>query len=123
MAPSPPAWPIVSGAPPLEIREIGTCHRNFRGLDLEDVRFPEDDHIVIDRYPQALARLLSFYGNRADIGSQRIAAVLEYEQKWRGPNQKVGVLSKEDIREMAGEEGLQAFMKLVGNDARASPGK
>ena len=88
----------------------------FRGLDLKDVQLPEDDdHIVIRGYPEAITRLLGFFGNKPDLGSRQISIVLRHELKWLGARE-LGLFHKDDIREMAGEEGLEAFMKLIGND-------
>jgi uncharacterized protein YjbI with pentapeptide repeats len=86
----------------------------FRGLDLDTVRFPEDDeHIVVDDYPHALDRILASISGRTDVGAKRLKAVLSNERKWVGQNQRRGVLSKSDLREMAGEEGIDLVLKLV----------
>jgi hypothetical protein len=63
----------------------------FRGLDLDEVFFPEDDdHIVIDRYPETLDRLLAHFCGRSDMGSRRLATRFEHRKKWLGPHQRVG---------------------------------
>jgi uncharacterized protein YjbI with pentapeptide repeats len=92
----------------------------FRGLDLDDVSFPAgDDHIVVDNYPEVLERLLVCFGGRADLGSKRLTTRFDHEKVWLGPRQRVGVLNKQDLIEMAGEEGLQAVMKVIGAARRA----
>ena len=86
---------------------------SFRGIDLRHVRFSTENQIVLDRYPEALARLLGFFGSRTDLGSQQMTGTIEHDQKWLAPGQQVGIFGKDDIREMIGEDGLQTVMKLV----------
>ena len=87
----------------------------FRDVDLTDVRLPkDDDHVLIENYPDALKRLLSFYGDKADLGSRQMAIWFGHDRKWLGPNRKIGIIHKDTIRELVGEEGLQTFMKLIG---------
>jgi uncharacterized protein YjbI with pentapeptide repeats len=93
----------------------------FRGLDLDEVLFPEnEDHIVIDDYPQILDRLLAYFGERSDMGSRVLAVGFKHDKKWLGPCQKVGVLNKRDLVESAGEDGLDAVIKIIGS-ARREP--
>jgi uncharacterized protein YjbI with pentapeptide repeats len=114
--------------PPNEMKRVdlrqATLRRNeFRGLDPDDVLFPEDeDHIVIDDYPQSLDRLLAYFGGRPDMGSQRLASCFEHDKMWLGPRQKVGVLNKHDLLESGGEEGLEAVMKIIGTARRRPQG-
>jgi Pentapeptide repeats (9 copies) len=91
----------------------------FRGLDLDEVFFPQDeDHIVVKDYPQTLDRLLAYFGGRSDMGSQRLATRFEHEKQWLGPRQRVGVLSKHDLIASGGEEGLNTVMKIIGPAGR-----
>jgi uncharacterized protein YjbI with pentapeptide repeats len=93
----------------------------FKGLDLDEVLFPEDeDHIVVDGFPQALDRLLAHFGARSDLGSRMLTVGFEHDKKWLGPRQRVGVLNKHDLMESGGEKGLQAVMKIIG-PARRRP--
>jgi uncharacterized protein YjbI with pentapeptide repeats len=86
----------------------------FRGLDLKDVCFPTDnDHIVLDNFPESLDRLSNFFGERSDANSKRLAAVLAHKRKWVGPGQRRGVFNKMDLLQIAGEEALQYFLKIV----------
>jgi uncharacterized protein YjbI with pentapeptide repeats len=86
----------------------------FRGLDLDKVRFPEDeDHIVIDDYPGTLDRILAVLRGRTDTDSRVLAAGVAVERKWLSPNRKRGVLNKKDILEAGGEEGLKTVLQAL----------
>jgi len=91
----------------------------FRGLDLDEVFFPEDgDHIVIDSYPETLDRLLAHFCGRSDMGSRRLATRFEHRKKWLGPHQRVGVLNRIDLIESGGEEGLKIVLQIIGSARR-----
>jgi uncharacterized protein YjbI with pentapeptide repeats len=86
----------------------------FRGLDLDDVLFPADeDHLIVENYPGTLDRLLTYFRGRSDLGSRSLVRIFELDKKWLGSHQKVGVLNKHDLLEAAGEDGLQAVMKII----------
>jgi uncharacterized protein YjbI with pentapeptide repeats len=86
----------------------------FHGLDLDNVYFPEDDeHIVVQNFPEVIDRALKFFGARSDVGSKQIAAVLQNDKRWLGRHQKVGILNKADLREMAGEEGIRDMLAII----------
>ena len=79
----------------------------FRRLNLETVKFPEsDEHIVIDDFPRVLDGMLAALKQRNDDASKRLYSHLAFKKKWLGPNQKRGVLVKQDIRAASGQEGL-----------------
>ena len=79
---------IVERFPPNEMKRVDLRRAKlrgseFRGLDLDEVLFPEDeDHIVVEDYPQILDRLLAYFGERRDMGSQRLAARFEHKKQW-----------------------------------------
>jgi uncharacterized protein YjbI with pentapeptide repeats len=86
----------------------------FRGLDLHDVRFPEDaDHLILKNYPQTLDKLIQQLRYRTDIGSKKLAAYLGVYRKWVGQKQERGVLNKNDLREIGGEEALQMVLQTI----------
>jgi uncharacterized protein YjbI with pentapeptide repeats len=98
----------------VDLRRAKLRWSQFRGLDLNDVLFPSDeDHIVIKDFPEALDRLLAFFRGRSDLASRCLFGYFESDQKWLGSRQRVGVLSKHDLMEMAGEEGLRTVMKII----------
>jgi uncharacterized protein YjbI with pentapeptide repeats len=91
----------------------------FHGLDLDEVLLPTDeDHIVVESYPEALDRLLAFLCGRPDVASSALAAIFAHRKKWLGAKQRVGVLNKRDVVEAAGQEGLQAVMNVIGSARR-----
>jgi hypothetical protein len=110
--------------PPNEMRRVDLRRAKlrwsgFHGLDLDEVLLPTDeDHIVVENYPEALDRLLAFFCARPDVPSSALAAIFEHDKEWLGAKQRVGVLNKRDLIETAGEEGLQAVMKVIGSARR-----
>jgi fluoroquinolone resistance protein len=112
--------------PPNEMKRVGLRRAKLRGttfmgLDLDEVLFPEDeDHIVVDDFPQILDLLLAHFGRRSDIGSRVLVAGFKHDKKWLGPRQKVGVLNKHDLLESGGEDGLETVLKIIG-PARRRP--
>jgi uncharacterized protein YjbI with pentapeptide repeats len=105
----------------VDLRRAKLRWSEFRGLDLDEVFLPTDqDHIVVENYPEVLDRLLAFFCARPDVGSSALAAIFENHKMWLGAKQRVGVLNKRDLVETAGEEGLQAVMKVIGS-ARLTP--
>ena len=112
--------------PPNEMKRVDFTRAKlrwsqFHRLDLEEVLLPTDeDHIVVENFPEILDRLLAFFSTRPDVGSRALTAIFEHDKKWLGAKQRVGVLNKRDLMETAGEEGLQAVMKVIGY-ARRQP--
>jgi uncharacterized protein YjbI with pentapeptide repeats len=108
----------------VDFRKAKLRWSEFRGLDLDDVFFPEDDdHIIVTNFPETLDRLLAYFRGRADLGSRKLFGSFEMDQKWLGSRQKVGVFNKRDLIEMAGEEGLRAVMNIIESVRSASDGR
>jgi hypothetical protein len=89
----------------------------FRRLNLETVQFPQDEeHIVFESdFPRILEALYSVFQGRDDIPSRRLAATLGHELKWLGPKQRRGVLSKGDLLNSGGQEGLNEALRIIAN--------
>lgn len=105
----------------VDLRRAKLRGTTFMGLDLDEVWLPEDeDHIVIDDFPQTLDRLLAYFGSRSDVDSRVLAAGFKHDKKWLGPCQKVGVLNRHDLMESGGQEGVDTVMKIIG-PARRRP--
>jgi hypothetical protein len=86
----------------------------FRGLDMETVRFPADsDHLVVKDYPRTLVRLSQEFDGRTDIPSRRLANYFGMDRKWAGPKQSRGVFNKNDLLEIGGDEGLRRVLKVI----------
>jgi uncharacterized protein YjbI with pentapeptide repeats len=90
----------------VDFRRARFRYVEFRGLDMDDVQWPEDsDHVVVENYKVALDRMLEFVRHRSDTPAQVIASTLELDRKWAGPNQRRGVINKADLLE-AGDPAL-----------------
>jgi uncharacterized protein YjbI with pentapeptide repeats len=89
----------------------------FRRLSLETVRFPQDEeHIIVEKdFPHVLEALHSTFRDRDDIPSRRLTAILAHELKWLGPKQRRGVLSKGDLLNSGGQEGLNEALRIIAN--------
>jgi uncharacterized protein YjbI with pentapeptide repeats len=86
----------------------------FRDLELNTVHFPEDeDHIILDHYPRILDRLLERLTRRSDPISRRFIAYLTVTRKWAAPNQRRGILNRQDIIEIFGSEESDRFFELI----------
>jgi uncharacterized protein YjbI with pentapeptide repeats len=86
----------------------------FRGLDLDQVRFPADeDHIVMNDYPEVLGRLLNMVAGKTDTTSLKITAAAEHWRKWTGPRQKQGVLNQRDLQRWFGEDGMRIVREAI----------
>jgi uncharacterized protein YjbI with pentapeptide repeats len=109
----------ASALPPNEMLRVDFTRANlrsveFRGLDLSDVCFPMNpDHILLNAYPQSLDRLLQELRDRTEMGSKKLAAYLSVYRKWTGPKQSKGVLNKNDLLEIGGEDGLKVVLEMI----------
>jgi pentapeptide repeat protein len=86
----------------------------FRGLDLDHVRFPDDtQHIIIKNYVPTLDRMIEALRLEDDPGFNRIRGYLESCRKWAGPKQVQGVINVEDLKEIAGEEAVKRVLHMI----------
>ena len=87
----------------------------FRRLNLETVRFPEDqEHVVFERdFPSILDRLVTALKGKDDVPSRKLAAILGHKQKWLGSTQQRGVLSMKDIFSAGGQQGIDLVLKVA----------
>ena len=86
----------------------------FRLLDMDDVKWPEDDHhVIVKDYQRVLDRLLDILNTRTDLVSRKMAAIFANKRKWAGPNQIEGVISKYDLLYIGGEEAVIEFLRLL----------
>jgi len=89
----------------------------FRELDMDDVKWPEgDEHILLEDYRATLERALKVFRARPDTQSKAMAAIFEHKLKWAGPNQERGIVSKRDLIEVGGDEAVNEFLQLAGNE-------
>jgi hypothetical protein len=86
----------------------------FRSLDMETVRFPEDDeHFIVSDYLGTLDRLLETFKGRDDAASKRLTAVLGNKRKWAGAKQSRGFFNKNDPLESGSEDGLRRVLEII----------
>ncbi|MDE2205940.1 MAG: pentapeptide repeat-containing protein [Armatimonadetes bacterium] len=98
----------------VDLRKAKLRMCGFRKLNLDRVLFPEDDeHIILDQYPETVDRLLEQLAARTESGWLGVAGLLEWDQKCVGPRQRFGVWSKQDIVAEVGEDGLSEFLGWV----------
>lgn len=91
----------------------------FRGLDLDDVLLPQnDDNIIVCNYRETLDRIIRSCSSRTDLASRTLAAYLGVMRRWAGARQTRGVLSKEDIVEIGGQQALQELLVLLDEQAK-----
>ena len=103
----------------VDLRRAKLRWSEFRGLDLDEVSFPADeDHIVIEKFPETIDRLLEHFRGRSDLNSRKLVGRFELDKKWLGSRQRVGVLNKHDLVESVGEDGLRAVLQIIGSARR-----
>lgn len=86
----------------------------FRELDLDKVRFPEDeDHVILTNYPEALDRIIGYFKGKTDVSSRMLVADLGCLRKWVGPRQRQGVLNKKDLVEGLPPGGEEELIKKI----------
>jgi len=87
---------------------------SFRGLTLDRVEFPNDgEHLVIKNFSSALETVTDALQKQGDMLSKKLIALLEIRRKWSVPNQAQGVLNRQDIIEVVGQEGLERLENLL----------
>ena len=86
----------------------------FRGLDLGNVRFPEDnEHVILENYLTVLDRLIQAFGGQTDLASRKLATIFGMKRKWAGLKQQRGILNKNDLLEIGGEDGLRTVLEMI----------
>jgi fluoroquinolone resistance protein len=85
----------------------------FRGLSLARVRLPDDaEHVVIKNYTSALDGVIEVLRSQHDRESKTLLAYLASCRKWTAPDQFQGVLSIQDLKEIAGEDATERVLDL-----------
>lgn len=93
----------------------------FRGTSLDTAILPSgDDHIVIENLEEVLARLIPLVAAQQRVGWRSVRILLESMKKWAGAGQKRNVLSKSDIVEQVGPDGLSQFLQLLSKAVHGS---
>ncbi len=98
----------------VDFRKASLRHVEFRGLDMDGVRWPDDsEHILIQDYVAGLDRALAALRSRSDVGAKKLAASLAICRKWVGPHQRQGVLNKRDLDEAGGPGAAEEIARLT----------
>jgi DNA-directed RNA polymerase alpha subunit len=88
-------------------------HVSFRGLT-HRVQLPNDgEHLVIKNFSSTLETAINALQKQGDMLSKKLIALLEIRRKWSVPNQAQGVLNRQDIIEVVGQEGLERLENLL----------
>jgi uncharacterized protein YjbI with pentapeptide repeats len=70
----------------------------FRRLDLDRVRFPNDaDHIVVRNFPCVLRSILGALHGNESPAARHLRVFCEHDLKWIGEHQQVGVFQRLDL--------------------------
>jgi uncharacterized protein YjbI with pentapeptide repeats len=82
----------------VDLSDARLSYVEFRKLDLEHVKLPSNsEHVVVSPYRDALADLISKYGNRDDLPARSLVVLMQMQLKWAGEHQRRGVISKLDL--------------------------
>lgn len=102
--------------PDVEIRNLDLTQARlrytaFHSLDLDSVRFPEDDeHIICENYPAILDELLEEFRRSDDIDSQVAVAGLEVRRSCASNRD---VVNKKDLRDSFGVDGAVRALEVI----------
>lgn len=84
----------------------------FRGINLDDVRLPNNtDHIIVQHYSATLDWLIGALQQQGDRTARILVAGLEIGRKWAAPHSR-GYLNKHDLAE-AGEDAVERVLELL----------
>jgi hypothetical protein len=87
---------------------------SFRGLTLERVTLPEDEHhLVIEDYGALLRDLVPTLRQQGDDVARRLLAFLEMETQWLPEATTRTVINLEDLEDTAGREGVDRLLQLL----------
>jgi hypothetical protein len=75
---------------------------------------------VVDDYRATMDRILAAIRGEHDVVARQLLAALQDARNRSGPNQRRGVVSKADLREMGGDEAVRRFEALL-RAARRTP--
>lgn len=98
----------------LDLSKAKLRHTMFRKINLDKIRLPEDDeHVIIYNYKAALDRLIEAMKLKGDVKSRSIAAYFGFHRKWLHPDQTRGYVSREELKEVLGEEDTRMIIEIL----------
>jgi len=82
----------------VDFAEAEFCWVDFRGLDLDSVRWPErEDHLIFDDFHRRVDQVIAFVAPRADLESKAVRAVFEHMKRWSPAGQRTGVVNMTEL--------------------------
>ncbi len=105
--------------PPNEMRNVDFSKASFqwvefRKLDLDTVRFPENpDHFVIEDYLSTLDALVARWRGKEDAISRALCSSVTRKRKWAGDGQNRGVVARYDLLQAGGEAAVREFLTAL----------
>ena len=76
---------------------------------------------ILQDYRETLKRFLGALSGRTDMTARVLTRLLKHDLKWAGPNQRRGVINKNDLLEVGGQQALEIVQKLIdANDKKHS---
>lgn len=98
----------------VDFRKASFKYVEFIDLDMDRVHWPEAaDHYVVTNYPKFLDLMISTWGSRNDNPALALSGIAMHIRKRCSPGRKVGVFSRAQLVDAAGEQGFQEFLRLL----------
>lgn len=86
----------------------------FRGLRLDKVKLPRDDHHILIANPVAtIERIIEILQQDNGGASKKLTAFLNIGKKWAPVDQAQNVINVDDLEEIAGFEGVSLLRDLL----------
>jgi uncharacterized protein YjbI with pentapeptide repeats len=98
----------------VDFRKATFEYVEFIGLEMDRVHWPEaEDHSIVTSYQDFLDLMISTWGSRKDNAALGLSGMAMRLKKRCSPAQKVGVFSRAEVVDAAGEQGFQEFLRLL----------
>lgn len=98
----------------VDFRKATFEYVEFIGLDMDRVQWPESEgHYIVTNYHAFLDLMISTWGSRKDNAALALSGVAMHIKKRCSPGQKVGVFSRAELVDAAGEQGFREFLRLL----------
>ena len=96
----------------IDMRLAKLRHVEFRNLDLDHVLLPDDDeHLVINRFPEVLEEIISRLRSGRDLESQGLADYFSVFRRWAG---RRGVINKRAVLQISSPQALADVLAVIG---------
>jgi uncharacterized protein YjbI with pentapeptide repeats len=104
--------------PPNEMKGVDFSHARlrdveFRGLNLDQVRLPNDgEHMIIENFAEVLDKLIGALKQEGDQTAKVLIAYLGVYRKWSSPKGR-GVLNKQALADAVNSDAVQRILGLL----------